>query len=203
MKTKFFICGIDEAGRGPLAGPLSVGGAIFRPHEMIGGINDSKKLTESKREALYEEIRTKALVYSNILVESPEIDRINILQATKLGMKLVAEDIIEKINLKFPDSHNFVHFLVDGNQKFCTKLSQDPIIKGDGLIKVIGSASILAKVSRDRIMMKLGREHPEYGFESHKGYPTKHHKEMIREYGVLPFHRKTFAGVKEHVGQRI
>ena len=102
MKTKFFICGIDEAGRGPLAGPLSVGGAIFRPHEMVSGINDSKKLTESKREALYEEIRTKALVYSNILVESPEIDRINILQATKLGMKLVAEDIIKKYEKRLP-----------------------------------------------------------------------------------------------------
>ncbi len=199
MRKKLFICGIDEAGRGPLAGPLSVGGAIFYADQMISGINDSKKLTEKKREALFEEIKTKALAYSNVLVETKDIDQINILQATKLGMRLVAEDIISKINLKFPDTHNLVHFLVDGNQKFCTNQSQDPIIKGDGLVKVIGCASILAKVSRDRIMMRLGKEHPEYGFESHKGYPTKHHKQMIKEHGVLPFHRKTFAGVKEHL----
>lgn len=201
MKQKFFICGIDEAGRGPLAGPLSVGGAIFRPKEMIGGINDSKKLNEKQREDLFGEIKTKALVYSNILVGTLEIDKINILQATKKGMLLVAQDITKKINALYPDSENFIHFLVDGNQKFCTKLSQDPIIKGDGLIKIIGAASILAKVSRDRIMVQLGSEHPSYGFESHKGYPTKHHKEMIRKHGVLPNHRRTFAGVKEHLGE--
>jgi len=200
VKKRMFICGIDEAGRGPLAGPLSVGGAVFRPNEMIHGINDSKKLNEKQREALYGEIQTKALAYSNVLVDTPEIDKINILQATKKGMFLVAQDITRKINVLYPDSENFIHFLVDGNQKFCTNLSQDPIIKGDGLIKIIGVASILAKVSRDRIMVQLGSEHPEYGFESHKGYPTKHHKEMIRKHGVLSFHRRTFAGVNDHLG---
>jgi len=197
---KFFICGIDEAGRGPLAGPVSVGGVILAVGTKIQGINDSKKLKANHREELEEEIKTKALAYSCIEIEPDTIDRINILQATKLGMKQVAEDLIRKINIIFPDSQNIFHFLVDGNQKFCTTLSQDPIIKGDGLIKLIGSASILAKVSRDRIMKNLGREFPQYGFESHMGYPTKHHKQMIIEHGVLPIHRKTFAGVKEHLG---
>jgi ribonuclease HII len=199
-QKKFFICGIDEAGRGPLAGPVSVGGVILAVGTKIQGINDSKKLKANHREELEEEIKTKALAYSCIEVEPDTIDQINILQATKLGMKQVAEDLIQKINAIFPDSQNIFHFLVDGNQKFCTTLSQDPIIKGDGLIKLIGSASILAKVSRDRIMKNLGREFPQYGFESHMGYPTKHHKQMIIEHGVLTIHRKTFAGVKEHLG---
>jgi len=199
-QKKFFICGIDEAGRGPLAGPVSVGGVILAVGTKIQGINDSKKLKANHREELEEEIKTKALAYSCIEIEPDTIDRINILQATKLGMKQVAEELIRKINVIFPDSQNIFHFLVDGNQKFCTTLSQDPIIKGDGLIKLIGSASILAKVSRDRIMKSLGREFPQYGFESHMGYPTKHHKQMIIEHGVLPIHRKTFAGVKEHLG---
>lgn len=197
---KFFICGIDEAGRGPLAGPVSVGGVILAVGTKIQGINDSKKLKANHREELEEEIKTKALAYSCIEVEPDTIDQINILQATKLGMKQVAEDLIRKVNVIFPDSQNIFHFLVDGNQKFCTTLSQDPIIKGDGLIKLIGSASILAKVSRDRIMKNLGKDFPQYGFESHMGYPTKHHKQMIIEHGVLPIHRKTFAGVKEHLG---
>lgn len=196
---RLFVCGIDEAGRGPLAGPLAVGAVVLKPSTTISGLNDSKKIKEKDREPLFDQIKSKALVYSNIFIAPKEIDSINILQATKRGMYLAATDIIQKINLLYPDSENKVHFLVDGNQKFCSTLPQDTIIKGDGLIKLIGAASIIAKVSRDKTMFNLSHKHPEYGFDSHKGYPTKYHKEMIKKHGVLEIHRKTFAGVKEHI----
>ena len=191
-QKKFFICGIDEAGRGPLAGPVSVGGVILAVGTKIQGINDSKKLKANHREELEEEIKTKALAYSCIEVEPETIDQINILQATKLGMKQVAEELIRKINVIFPDSQNIFHFLVDGNQKFCTTLSQDPIIKGDGLIKLIGSASILAKVTRDNIMKGYHLRYPEYDFHRHKGYSTSGHDQKIRKFGLCEIHRRSF-----------
>lgn len=183
---KSFI-GIDEAGRGPLAGPVVVAGVYLKKD--ISGLNDSKQISESKRSELFPIIKENSL-YSIAVISPKIIDEINILQATKKGMVEVAKNIL---NIK----PNIDVLLIDGNQRInFEQIEQMPIVKGDSLSKSIAAASILAKVTRDNIMIEYGKKYPNYGFEQHKGYPTKAHIKAIERYGVLDIHRKTFKPVK-------
>lgn len=191
------VSGIDEAGRGPLAGPLSVAGVVLPPEFDKNEINDSKKLTHEKRALIAEKIKNNALTYSILLIDPEEIDHLNILQATLYGMKKVATQIEKNINEL--NTNAKIHHLVDGNKLFCNKMSCEAIIKGDSRLKCIGAASILAKVERDNLMEKMAEKYPEFDFEKHKGYPTKVHKEKIKEFGPCPIHRKSFSGVKEYL----
>ena len=179
---KKIVCGVDEAGRGPLAGPIYAAAVILPFGVIIDGVNDSKKLSEKKRDYLYDIIKEKALCYCAASADVEEIDSLNILNATFLAMKRAVEGLETA-----PD-----FALIDGNM--CPKLSIESkaIIKGDGLSASIACASILAKVTRDRIMLKEAEKYPEYQFEKHKGYGTKLHIEMIKNYGPSPIHRKTF-----------
>lgn len=177
------IAGIDEAGRGPLAGPV-VCAAVVMPMEkdkIIEGINDSKKLSSKKREQLYEKIIETAISYSIVEIDEKQIDAINILQATKLGMK----KSLERLSVT-PDI-----VLIDA-VKIDTNLPQENIIKGDALSYNIAAASILAKVHRDRLMIELDKQYQNYGFAKHKGYGTKQHIEALRKYGKTKIHRETF-----------
>lgn len=176
------ICGIDEAGRGPLAGDVYAAAVIFDGETVIEGINDSKKLSEKKREILYNEIVSKAKAYCVASATAEEIDNINILQATFLAMKRAYEGLGISADLA----------LIDGNRTPNLQCGMRTIVKGDGLSASIAAASILAKVSRDRYMKELAEKYPEYCFEKHKGYGTKLHCELILKYGPCPIHRKTF-----------
>lgn len=178
-----YICGIDEAGRGPLAGPVSVGCVIMPLDDMIDGINDSKKLSEKKREALYDIILDKAISYSIVLVDNVTIDRLNILEATKSAM-------IEALS-KLRVSPDLV--LIDAVKLNCD-YQQRSIIKGDATSYNVAAASILAKVTRDRLMREYDAKYPQYQFEKNKGYGTKAHIEALKEYGPTKIHRKTFIG---------
>ncbi|MBR7160542.1 MAG: ribonuclease HII [Clostridia bacterium] len=178
-----YICGIDEAGRGPLAGPVSVGCVIMPLDDMIDGINDSKKLSEKKREALYDIILDKAIGYSIVLVDNVTIDRLNILEATKSAM-------IEALS-KLSVSPDLV--LIDAVKLNCD-YQQRSIIKGDATSYNVAAASILAKVTRDRLMREYDAKYPQYQFEKNKGYGTKVHIEALKEYGPTKIHRKTFIG---------
>ena len=178
-----YICGIDEAGRGPLAGPVVVASVILPRETMIEGVNDSKKITENKRERVYEEIIKQAISYGVGIIDENKIDEINILQATKLGLTnsikelKVTPDIILVDALKGIDTCNIPY---------------QSIIKGDALCYSIAAASIIAKVTRDRIMKGYDKVYPEYGFATHKGYGTAKHIEAIKEYGICPIHRRSF-----------
>lgn len=177
--------GVDEAGRGPLAGPV-VAAAVVLPNDCeIPGLDDSKKLSHSKREKLSEEIKSVAISYAIGIVEPDEIDRINILRAALLAMEISVKKLITK-----PD-----YLLIDGNQKTSLMLMQETIVKGDSKSCSIAAASILAKVTRDTIMEEYHSIYPEYNFKGHKGYPTKEHYEAIKAHGPCPIHRKTFKGV--------
>lgn len=176
------ICGIDEAGRGPLAGDVYAAAVIFDEGTVIEGINDSKKLSEKKRELLYDEIISKSKAYCVASATAEEIDSINILQATFLAMKRAYEGLGITADLA----------LIDGNRTPELQCGMRTIVKGDGLSASIAAASILAKVSRDRYMKKLAEKYPEYRFEKHKGYGTKLHCELILKNGPCPIHRKTF-----------
>ena len=177
------ICGIDEAGRGPLAGPVYAAAVVLRPGQVIEGVNDSKKLTEKKREALFDEIIEKALAYKIVFVGPEIIDRDNILNATMGGMKQAAEELDIVPNL----------VLVDGNRTPAgLQIPAQPVVKGDATSASIGAASVLAKVSRDRYMLELDRQYPQYQLAKHKGYPTKLHYELIAQYGIQPFYRRSF-----------
>ncbi len=177
------ICGIDEAGRGPLAGPVVVAGVIMPENSMIEGINDSKKVSEKKRELLYDKIIEEALSYSVAVIGQDIIDDINILSATKEGVTKVVEELDVKPDL----------ILVDALEHINTKgIPYEPIIKGDAKCYSIAAASILAKVTRDRIMREWDLVYPKYGFAKHKGYGTKMHMEAISEYGLTPIHRRSF-----------
>lgn len=189
------IAGVDEAGRGPLAGPVSVAAVILDPSRpKIRGLDDSKKLTEAKREALYEKIVERALAYCVVLVTADEIDRINIFQATMTGMCRALAGLT-------PSAHEA---LIDGNalprELPCAGRA---IIGGDGLEPAISAASILAKVSRDRWMVELDREYPGYGFAEHKGYATPFHLDALKRLGPCPQHRRSFAPVKILVDQGV
>jgi len=180
------VCGIDEAGRGPLAGPVVAACAVLDLSEEIPGLNDSKKLTEKKRDELCKIICEKAVDFGVGIVEAEYIDRINILEATKKAMILAIEDLKEP-----PD-----HLLIDA-LGLPVNIPQTPLIKGDSRSASIAAASIIAKVTRDRIMVALDMEHPEYGFAGHKGYGCKSHMDAIKEHGPCPAHRKSFRGVKK------
>lgn len=177
------ICGVDEAGRGPLAGPVCAAAVILPPELEIEGLNDSKKLTEKKREALYDIIVEKALAYGIAFASEAEIDEINILQATFLAMQRAVEQLSIKPDL----------VLVDGNREPALgDLPVKTIIKGDSRSANIAAASILAKVTRDRLMLELDARYPQYGFALHKGYGTLAHHAALREHGACPVHRQTF-----------
>ncbi len=180
------VAGVDEAGRGPLAGPVCAAAVILPEDLVIEGINDSKKLTEKKREQLFDVIINSAIAYS-IEFSSPQvIDEINIKQATSLAMHNAVKNL---------DIHaDFV--IIDGNDKIPYDIPYKYVIKGDAKSQTIAAASILAKVSRDRLMLELDKEYPEYGFAKHKGYGTKIHCEAIQKYGILPIHRKSFMTAK-------
>ena len=176
------ICGVDEAGRGPLAGPVCAAAVILPEGCVIGGLNDSKKLTEKKREALFDVIKEKAVAYSVAMASEKEIDEINILQATFLAMSRAVNSLSVK-----PD---FV--LVDGNRDPKLGIKTETVIKGDALSASIAAASVLAKVTRDRYMLEMCKQYPQYMFEKHKGYGTKLQYEMIEKYGISDIHRKSF-----------
>lgn len=184
------ICGIDEAGRGPLAGPVYAAAVILPPDCVIDGLNDSKKLTEKKREKLFDEIKEKALAYGIASADEKEIDEINILNATFLAMKRAVDALSVKPDLA----------LVDGNQKPHTGIEEVTVVKGDAKSMSIAAASVLAKVSRDRLMLETAKEYPQYEFERHKGYGTKLHYEKIAQYGVCEIHRRTF--LKKILGEK-
>lgn len=176
------VCGVDEAGRGPLAGPVFAAAVILPDGLEDIGLNDSKKLTEKKRDALFDIIKEKAISYSIASASEKEIDEINILNATFLAMKRAVEGLGIKPDIS----------LIDGNRRPNTGIKEETIVKGDAKSISIAAASILAKVSRDRYMLELDRQYPEYQFAKHKGYPTALHYEMIKKYGVSPVHRVTF-----------
>ena len=178
-----YVCGIDEAGRGPLAGPVVVASVILPKDSMIEGINDSKKISESKREKLYDIILQEAISYGIGIIYQEEIDEINILQATKKGLHEAVENMKIKPNVILVDALTGIDTL---------GIPYKSIIKGDAKSYSIGAASIIAKVTRDRIMREWDKVYPEYGFAGHKGYGTAKHIEAIKKYGLTPIHRKTF-----------
>lgn len=177
------ICGIDEAGRGPLAGPVVVAGVIMPQDSMIEGVNDSKKVSEKKREKLYDLILGEAVSYSIAIIGQDIIDEINILNATKQGVKKVVEELEVKPDLILVDALNHI----DTNQ-----IPYDSIIKGDAKCYNIAAASIIAKVTRDRLMRQWDEIYPQFGFAQHKGYGTAKHIANIKEYGLCPIHRRSF-----------
>ena len=179
------VAGVDEAGRGPLAGPVVAAAVILDDLHPIEGLNDSKKLTAARREALYDEIRAKALCCSIAEASVEEIDRLNILQATLLAMRRAV------LGLRLKP----VLVLVDGNQLPVLDVQAEAIVKGDALVQSISAASILAKVTRDRWCQRLHEQYPEYGFDGHKGYGTAAHLAALRLHGACQEHRRTFAPV--------
>jgi ribonuclease HII len=181
------IAGVDEAGRGPLAGPVVAAAVILDELKPIRGLKDSKVLTALARDRLYDEIRAKALCCSIAEASVEEIDRLNILHATMLAMKRA----VEGLRLK-PGK-----VLVDGNRLPVLKIAAEAIVQGDAKVKAISAASILAKVHRDRLCLALHEAHPQYGFDGHKGYPTPEHLAALREHGACAQHRRSFAPVRE------
>ncbi len=183
-KNKGFvnICGVDEAGRGPLAGPVCAAAVILHDNQIIEGVNDSKKLTEKKREVLFEVIKNEALDYSIAFSTVEEIEEINILNATMLAMKRAVDGLNTKVD----------YALIDGNRFPPIDIQGEYVIKGDAKSMSIAAASILAKVSRDRLCYEYAEKYPEYGFDKHKGYGTKAHAEAILKYGPCEIHRLSF-----------
>jgi len=187
------ICGIDEAGRGPLAGPVVVACVIMPEDSMIEGVNDSKKISEKKREALYEKIIEEAVGYGVAIIDQNEIDRVNILNATKQGLTTCIKEIEKDLKEKNRGFEKPDMILVDALTQIDTDgISYRSIIKGDAKSYSIAAASIIAKVTRDRIMRQWDEVYPEYGFEKHKGYGTAVHIKAIKEHGLCPLHRKSF-----------
>ena len=184
------ICGVDEAGRGPLAGPVCAAAVILPEHLQIPGLTDSKKLTDKKRRELFPIIQEQAIAYGIGLASEPEIDEINILQATFLAMDRALEQLSVRPALA----------LIDGNRETDFGLPVKTVVKGDSLSANIAAASILAKVTRDNLMLELAQQYPEYGFDIHKGYGTKAHYEALRTYGPCPIHRRSF--LKKFYGEK-
>ena len=180
---KEFICGIDEAGRGPLAGPVVVASVIMPKDSMIEGVNDSKKVTEKRREKLYDQIIEEAISYGVGIIDQEEIDEINILQATKKGLTEALKSMDKKPDVILVDALTGIDTL---------GIPYKSIIKGDANSYSIAAASIVAKVTRDRIMREWDKVYPEYGFEGHKGYGTAKHIQAIKEHGLCPIHRRSF-----------
>ena len=176
------VCGLDEAGRGPLCGPVVAAAVILPRGLIIDGLNDSKKLTEKKREALFEIIKEKAVAYSIAEASPAEIDEINILNASMLAMRRAVEGL--KVKADFA--------LIDGNCSRGFEIPTETVVKGDSKSYSIAAASILAKVTRDRQCIELHNQYPQYNIAKHKGYPTKDHMDAVREHGVAPIYRKSF-----------
>jgi len=185
------IIGVDEAGRGPLAGPVVAGAVNLLSARFKNRIDDSKKLTARERESAFPEIIAKS-VFGIGIVDEKTIDRVNILVATHMAMEKAIAALIEKLDN--PDKKR-IHLLIDGDIRLKTGLASWPIIRGDAKSKSIACASIIAKVSRDRMMSEYDKVYPQYGFIRHKGYPTKMHKLAIRKFGLSGIHRKTFHSV--------
>lgn len=176
------VCGVDEAGRGPLAGPVCAAAVILPEGMLLEGVNDSKKLTEKKREKLFDVITESAVAYSVAFATVEEIEEINILNATMLAMKRAVEGLSVPADFAY----------IDGNRTPDLKIPSEYIIKGDARSMSVAAASILAKVSRDRLLLEYAKLYPEYHFEKHKGYGTKLHTDMIKEFGPTPVHRMSF-----------
>lgn len=184
------ICGVDEAGRGPLAGPVCAAAVILPPHADIPGLNDSKKLSDKRRRELFPVIKEQAVAYGIGIATHEEIDEINILQATYLAMERAINALSVKPELA----------LIDGNRAKDFGLPVETVIKGDSLSASIAAASILAKVTRDDMMLELAETYPQYGFEIHKGYGTKAHYAALDEHGISPIHRLSF--LKKYHGKK-
>ena len=184
------VCGVDEAGRGPLAGPVCAAAVILPPHLEIPGLNDSKKLTDKRRRELFPVIQEKAIAYGIGFASHEEIDEINILQATFLAMERALSQLKVRPDLA----------LIDGNREKDFGIPVRTVIKGDSLSANIAAASVLAKVSRDELMEQMAQEYPQYSFEVHKGYGTKAHYEALRQYGPCPIHRMSF--LKKFYGEK-
>ncbi|WP_435276444.1 ribonuclease HII [Psychrobium sp. nBUS_13] len=180
------VAGVDEVGRGPLVGDVVTAAVILDPAKPIEGLADSKKLSDKKRDALYELIVDNALAYAVGRASPDEIDELNILHATMLAMQRAVNGLAITPQ----------HVLIDGNRCPALPMSCQAIVKGDARVEEISAASIIAKVTRDREMEALDREFPQFGFAKHKGYPTKFHMEMIEQFGVTPYHRRSFKPVK-------
>jgi ribonuclease HII len=185
-----WICGVDEAGRGPLVGAVVAGAVVLDPNNPIEGLRDSKKLTATRREYLYEQIIEKAKAWGVGEASPAEIDEINILQATMLAMRRAVEDLTSRLGA-WPDKA-----LIDGNRCPELPIAAEAIVKGDAKEPAISAASILAKVTRDRQMQILHERHPQYGFAQHMGYPTEAHFAALKEYGACEEHRKSFSPVR-------
>lgn len=190
LLDKGILCGVDEAGRGPLAGPVCAAAVILPPHTEIPGLNDSKKLTDKRRRELFPVIQDKAVAYGTAFATEREIDELNILQATFLAMRRAIEQLEGKADFA----------LIDGNRETDFGLPAMTVVKGDSRSANIAAASILAKVTRDEYMEKMALEYPQYGFEIHKGYGTKRHYAALTEFGASPIHRMTF--LKKFYGQK-
>ena len=184
------ICGVDEAGRGPLAGPVCAAAVILPEHLEIPGLTDSKKLSDKKRRELFPIIQEQAVAYGIGLASEAEIDEINILQATFLAMRRALDQLPVRPEIA----------LIDGNRETDFGLPVKTVVKGDSLSANIAAASVLAKVTRDNFMVEMAETYPQYGFEIHKGYGTKAHYEALRQYGPCPIHRKTF--LKKFYGEK-
>ncbi len=187
-----FIAGTDEAGRGPLAGPVVAAAVILPKNTIITGVNDSKQLTEKKRNVLFDIINEKALAVGVAFIDNKKIDEINILEASRLAMM----EAIKKLKIK-------AQYVLSDAMPMNIDVPVKPIIKGDALSESIAAASIIAKVTRDRYMDEMDKIYPEYGFKKHKGYPTKAHIEAIKKYGITDIHRKTFKPIKTMLIEQI
>ena len=183
-------CGVDEAGRGPLAGSVVAAAVILNPDKPISGLRDSKKLSEAQRDALAEEIKAKALAWHIAEASVEEIDELNILQATMLAMRRAVEGLAIVPELA----------LIDGNRSPVMKIRSEAVVKGDDKVAEISAASILAKTARDAQLMELHQQYPDYAFDQHKGYPTALHLARLAQHGVTPVHRKSFGPVKKLLG---
>lgn len=197
LKSRGFdlIIGVDEAGRGPLAGPVVAAAVILRSFRFTNRVDDSKKLTSSRRKAAFFEIKNKSL-HAIAAVGHKQIDRINILQATRLAMQKAISILLKKLS---PAQRKRAFVIIDGNMRFDLGLPYQSIIKGDGKSLSIAAASILAKVSRDALMEKYHRLYPRYGFNKHKGYPTQAHRMILRKIGPSAIHRKSFLRCLEKI----
>jgi ribonuclease HII len=192
-KGHLYIAGCDEVGRGPLAGPVVAAAVILDPEVLILGLNDSKKLSERKRIALDIEIREKALAYKIVYIYPKEIDKINIYEASKKAMIIAINELSILPSFVLSDAMPLREL----------EIPFESIIKGDSKSATIAAASIIAKVERDNYMIEIAKKYPEYGFEKHKGYPTKQHIEALKKYGVLDIHRKTYKPVSDKINEQI
>ena len=187
------ICGIDEAGRGPLCGPVFASAVILDSALIVNNLTDSKKLSEKNRNILYDEIKSKAIEYSYATASVEEIDKINILQASLLAMKRAFNLLSTKPDIVY----------IDG--MYCPDikiLPMEAIIRGDSLIHAISAASVIAKVERDKYMLELDKEYPQYNLKKHKGYPTKEHIKLVRQFGVSEIYRQSFKPIKELINKK-